>query len=163
MLATSTASLARSSRALHTQTGVCAYTGAKYNKDTNMTMGDVTTCERFKDLPGVFPAQEDVTMSYTKCATSGQVVLPFGAAEYVGLGFCVFLFLIITEIFGSPFIRNCQVAIALIIGFIIAAASSYTPPDAPDGAPALKYVTSAKIDNGACAQPFACLQPPGGR
>ena len=113
-----------------------------------MTMGDVTTCERFKDLPGAFPAQGDVSMSYVKCAGNGQVVLPFGAAEYVGLGFCVFLFLILTEIFGSPFVRNCQVAIALIIGFIISAAASYTPPDAPDGTPALQYVTSSKIDKG---------------
>jgi len=111
-----------------------------------MTIGDVTTCERFNSLPGVFPAQGDVSMSYTKCTNNGQVVLPFGAAEYVGLGFIVFLFLILTEIFGSPFIRNCQVAIALLIGFAISAAVQYTPPDAPDGTPALRYVTGDKIN-----------------
>lgn len=125
---------------------MCAYTPAKYDAKTNMTMGDVTTCERFKDLPGAFPAQGDVSMSYTKCTGNGQVVLPFGAAEYVGLGFIVFLFLILTEIFGSPFIRNCQVAIALLIGFAIAAGASYMPPDAPDGTPALRYVTGDKIN-----------------
>ena len=53
--------------------GVCAYTPAKYDKDKNMTMGDVTTCERFKNLPGAFPAQDDVSMSYVKCAGNGQV------------------------------------------------------------------------------------------
>ena len=125
---------------------MCAYTPAKYDAKTNMTMGDVTTCERFKDLPGAFPAQGDVSMSYTKCTGNGQVVLPFGAAEYVGLGFIVFLFLILTEIFGSPFIRNCQVAIAILIGFTIAAGASYMPPDAPDGTPALRYVTGDKIN-----------------
>ena len=89
--------------------GVCAYTPPKYDKKSDKTTGDVTTCERFKDLPGAFPAQGDVTQSYVKCSGNGEVVLPFGAAEYVGLGFIVFMFLVFTEIFGSPFVRNCQV------------------------------------------------------
>ena len=122
-----------------------------------MTMGDKTTCVRFKDTPGVFPPQviyiyayvyihthiyiytytytyvhththtcvcvcmytyvymhmytytnrvlkysgiharthkkythkkkqTDVQMSVVKCGDNGEVFLPFGAAEYVGLG-----------------------------------------------------------------------------
>ena len=66
----------------------------------------------------------------------------FAPAEYVGLGFAVFTFLILTEIFGSPFIRNCQVAIALLIGFAIAGMARYTPPGSDES---LKYVNDAKI------------------
>ena len=40
------------------------------------------------------------------CGTEGHVQLPFGAPEYVGLGFLVFVLLVIIEIFGSPFMRN---------------------------------------------------------
>ena len=34
------------------------------------------------------------------------------------------MFLLLTEIFGSPFVRNCQVAIALLLGFAVAAIAS---------------------------------------
>lgn len=34
--------------------------------------------------------QSDVSMSVVKCGDNGEVFLPFGAAEYVGLG-CAFL------------------------------------------------------------------------
>ena len=67
--------------------GVCAYTPPKYDKKSDKTTGDVTTCERFKDLPGAFPAQGDVTQSYVKCSGNGEVVLPFGAAEHRGPNF----------------------------------------------------------------------------
>ncbi|EKX43833.1 hypothetical protein GUITHDRAFT_110286 [Guillardia theta CCMP2712] len=105
--------------------GICSYVAPKYDKAKNLTTGDVTTCESFMDLPGVFPAQDDVKMSYTKCTNNGQVVLPFGSPEYVGLGFAVFLTLILIEVFGSPFLRNCEVALALLFGFFIAGVASY--------------------------------------
>ena len=68
--------------------GVCAYTPPKYDAKKNMTIGEITTCERFKDLPGVFPAQADVSMSYTKCTGNGQVVLPFGAGRCMCVMLC---------------------------------------------------------------------------
>ena len=40
------------------------------------------------------------------CGTKGYVQLPFGAPEYVGLGFLVFVTLVVIEVFGSPFMRN---------------------------------------------------------
>jgi len=80
--------------------GVCAYSFAKHDETKNITLGDVTTCELFKDLPGAFSAQDNVAVSYTKCAGNGQLVLPFGAAEYVGLGFIVFMFLVLTQSSG---------------------------------------------------------------
>jgi len=82
-------------------------------------------------------------ISWQKCTDNGQVVLPFGAAEYVGLGFSVFLVLLISEVFGSPFVRNSQVAIALLAGFAISALARYPMPG---NTPDLKYVTNDKIN-----------------
>ena len=50
------------------------------------------------------------------CTGNGKVLLPFGNAEYVGLGFFVFSSIITFEIFGSPFMRNGSVFLALILG-----------------------------------------------
>lgn len=127
--------------------GVCEYNPPTYDEATDMTMGDVTKCERFKDTPGVFPGQSDVSKSFTKCTNNGEVVLPFGAAEYVGLGLSVFFILLITEIFGSPFIRNCQVAIALLCGFAISAMARYPIPGDPKNENMLRYVTNSRIEN----------------
>jgi hypothetical protein len=43
------------------------------------------------------------------CGGNGDVMLPFGTPQYIGLGAVVFCTLIIIEIFGSPFLRNAQV------------------------------------------------------
>jgi uric acid-xanthine permease len=44
------------------------------------------------------------------CNGNGDVELPFGSAEYVGLGFSVFVTLVLVELFGSPALRNVQVS-----------------------------------------------------
>eukprot|EP00961_Rhodomonas_salina_P294580 3934705-Rhodomonas_salina.1 len=105
-------------------------------------MGDVTVCERFPTMPGVFPAQDDVDTSVVKCTNNGEVILPFGSPEYVGLGFAVFGTLLLIEIFSSPFLRNCEVALALLFGFFIAGVSHYTPPDSDQK---FWFVTNDKI------------------
>mmetsp|Transcript_4784 Transcript_4784/g.12272 ORF Transcript_4784/g.12272 Transcript_4784/m.12272 type:complete len:749 (-) Transcript_4784:296-2542(-) len=124
--------------------GVCSYSGPSYDKEKNVTMGDRTTCEQFSSLPGVFPANVDPAASYTKCTSNGQVVLPFGSPEYIGLGFSVFVMLILIEAFGSPFMRNCEIIIALIFGYFIAGVSTYTPPGSDNK---LYYVTPDRINN----------------
>ena len=55
------------------------------------------------------------------CSGNGNVLLPFGNSEYVGMGFLVFVFIIIFEIFGSPFVRNGAVFLALLCGYAFAA------------------------------------------
>jgi len=50
-----------------------------------------------------------VLTSQVPCSGNGQVKLPFGSSEYMGLGFVVFFTLILVELFGSPFMRNVQV------------------------------------------------------
>ena len=68
-----------------------------------------TICDTFADTPAVFPASPDPWKSYQMCNNDGQVMIPFGSAEYVGLGMCVFLMLVFIEMFGSPFMKNCEV------------------------------------------------------
>lgn len=42
------------------------------------------------------------------CNNNGDVELPYGSPEYVGLGFSVFATLVIVELFGSPAMRNVR-------------------------------------------------------
>jgi len=59
------------------------------------------------------------------CCAAGAVSLPFGSPELVGLGFSVFVMLVIIELFGSPIMKNCNVIIALLFGYFVAGVSSY--------------------------------------
>jgi len=70
------------------------------------------------------------------CTGNGKVALPYGSAEYIGLGFSVLCFLVVIELFGSTFMKNCNVVLALLFGYMIAGLSNY------DGLP---YVDNQKI------------------
>mmetsp|Transcript_6593 Transcript_6593/g.15120 ORF Transcript_6593/g.15120 Transcript_6593/m.15120 type:complete len:593 (-) Transcript_6593:235-2013(-) len=77
------------------------------------------------------------------CA-AGDVSLPYGSTEYIGLGFSVIVMLVFIEIFGSPFMKNCNVIIALLFGYMIAGMSSYEDPDSGDQ---LDYVVTSRVDD----------------
>eukprot|EP00529_Nitzschia_sp_RCC80_P012811 CAMPEP_0113497718 /NCGR_PEP_ID=MMETSP0014_2-20120614/30776_1 /TAXON_ID=2857 /ORGANISM="Nitzschia sp." /LENGTH=611 /DNA_ID=CAMNT_0000391669 /DNA_START=94 /DNA_END=1929 /DNA_ORIENTATION=- /assembly_acc=CAM_ASM_000159 len=68
--------------------------------------------------------------------TNGETSLYYGTAAYVGLGFSVLCSLVVIEMFGSVFMKNCNVIIALCIGYIIAAVTNYN---------GLRYVTNDNI------------------
>eukprot|EP00978_Attheya_sp_CCMP212_P045334 scaffold342680_cov57-Attheya_sp.AAC.1 len=70
--------------------------------------------------------------------TNGEVNLGFGSAEFIGLGFSVMCALVVIEIFGSTFMKNTNVFLALLFGYFVAAVSDY------QGAP---YVDSSKIES----------------
>lgn len=72
------------------------------------------------------------------CTGSGQVALPYGSPEYIGLGFSVLCFLVVIELFGSTFMKNCNVLLALLFGYLVAGLSNY------EGLP---YVDSSKIND----------------
>ncbi|GIL94312.1 hypothetical protein Vretimale_557 [Volvox reticuliferus] len=74
-----------------------------------------------------------------KCGdkTKTEVFLPFGSQQYIGLGFIVFFSIIFLEIFGSPFMRNSSVILALLFGYLIAACIKFEGK---------KYVITTKID-----------------
>lgn len=68
---------------------------------------------------------------------NGEVFLGYGSAEFIGLGFSVMVFLVFIELFGSVFMKNINVLLALLFGYFVAGVSSL------DGA---AYVDSTKIE-----------------
>lgn len=68
--------------------------------------------------------------------TNGETRLGFGSAEYIGLGFSVMVMLVFIELFGSVFMKNCNVFLALLFGYMVAGLSNYN---------GLKYVTNSNI------------------
>eukprot|EP00963_Diacronema_lutheri_P000958 scaffold64_cov338-Pavlova_lutheri.AAC.16 len=82
--------------------------------------------------------QKFTPLEQINCGNNGDVELPFASAQYWGLGLLVMVTLVVVEIFGSPFLRNCNVIIGLAVGYIVAAATTV------DGK---RYVTSEKFDS----------------
>ncbi|KAF7595285.1 hypothetical protein BBP40_006785 [Aspergillus hancockii] len=66
--------------------------------------------------------------------------LPWGSAEFIGLGFLVFLTIILCERFGSPIMKSCAVVIGLLIGCIVAAACGYFDRSGIDAAPIASFI-----------------------
>ena len=57
--------------------------------------------------------------------TIGETSLHYGSAQYIGLGFSVLAFLVFIELFGSVFMKNCNVILALLFGYMIAGLSDF--------------------------------------
>lgn len=85
---------------------VCAEMGWKTN-------AQVVNLEGLDPIPG--PA----------CGYYNDEPLYYGAPEYIGLGFAVLSFLVVIELFGSVFMKNCNVVIALMFGYMVAGLSEY--------------------------------------
>lgn len=66
--------------------------------------------------------------------------LPWGSPEYLGLGFSVFLTIILCERFGSPIMKSTSVIIGLLTGCIIGGATGYFDRSGIDSAPAASFV-----------------------
>jgi len=73
-------------------------------------------------------------------SASAPHALPWGSAEFIGLGFLVFLSIILCERFGSPIMQSCSVVIGLLVGCIVAAACGYFDRSGIDAAPAASFV-----------------------
>ncbi|ACO69125.1 Nucleobase:Cation symporter-2 family [Micromonas commoda] len=76
------------------------------------------------------------------CCAAGDVALPFGSPELVGLGFSVFVMLVLVELFGSPMMKNCNVIIALLFGYFVAGLSEKCV-----GSTCRKFVVDTNIEN----------------
>lgn len=57
--------------------------------------------------------------------TNAPHALPWGSAEFIGLGFLVFVTIIMCERFGAPIMKSCSVVLGLLVGCIVAAACGY--------------------------------------
>jgi uracil-xanthine permease len=66
--------------------------------------------------------------------------LPWGSAEFIGLGFSVFITIIICERFGAPIMKSTAVVIGLLVGCIIAGATGYFDKSTIDAAPAVSFI-----------------------
>lgn len=81
------------------------------------------------------------TGDFTVCPAVGAPhALPWGSAEFIGLGFSVFVTIIICERFGSPIMKSCAVVIGLLVGCIIAGATGYFSHSGIDAAPAVSFI-----------------------
>ncbi|EME44069.1 hypothetical protein DOTSEDRAFT_71765 [Dothistroma septosporum NZE10] len=66
--------------------------------------------------------------------------LPWGSAEFIGLGFLVLLTIILCERFGAPIMKSCAVVIGLLVGCIVAAACGYFDRSGIDAAPVASFI-----------------------
>jgi xanthine/uracil permease len=80
------------------------------------------------------------------CSQVGDSQLPFGSSGYLGLGLFVVSTIVLIELFGSPFLRSCGIAIAPLLGYVLAAittdrnSDSYTNTVAVKEAPTILFL-----------------------
>ncbi|KAF9197525.1 hypothetical protein BGZ49_001992 [Haplosporangium sp. Z 27] len=65
---------------------------------------------------------------------------PWGDPQWIGLGFLVFTIIMFVEFFGSPFMKNAQVVIGLIVGMIVAVAMGYTDSSSIKASPTVTFL-----------------------
>jgi uracil-xanthine permease len=65
--------------------------------------------------------------------------LPWGSAQFIGLGFLSFITIIIVELFGSPFMRNASIIMGLIVGMIVAGGAGYVDGSSIKSAPPITF------------------------
>lgn len=65
---------------------------------------------------------------------------PWGSGQFIGLGFSVFVTIIICEKWGPPFLKSCAVIAGLLVGCIIAAACGYFTHEQIDAAPSGQFL-----------------------
>jgi len=97
-----------------------------------------------KDLVGYGPDQVNPVPS-PLCVAGNVNYLGYGAPEFFGLGFSVLTFLVLIELFGSTFMKNSNVIIALLFGFLVAGCSNkngdnYVTSTAIDAAPSITFL-----------------------
>ncbi|KAJ9381334.1 hypothetical protein DTO063F5_6256 [Paecilomyces variotii] len=66
--------------------------------------------------------------------------LPWGSAEFIGLGFLVLVTIVLCDRFGSPIMKSCAVVVGLLVGCIVAAACGYFDRSGIDQAPAASFI-----------------------
>lgn len=81
------------------------------------------------------------TGDYMLCpSNTAPHALPWGSAEFIGLGFSVFVTIILCERFGSPIMKSTSVIVGLLTGCIIAAACGYFDRSSIDAAPVASFI-----------------------
>ena len=86
---------------------------------------------------GVAPFPGGTAGGKSTCDGNGDVIKAFGSPEYIAMGFSVVVMLILVELFGSPFMKNANVIIALLFGYFVSGVAR---------AEGQKFVTEDNID-----------------
>lgn len=100
------------------QTGLTDWAGGSGDCSSRPTTGDFQLCP----------------------SNTAPHALPWGSAEFIGLGFSVFITIIICERFGAPIMKSLSVIMGLLVGCIIAAACGYFDKSPIDAAPAASFI-----------------------
>lgn len=66
--------------------------------------------------------------------------LPWGSAEFIGLGFSVFATIVLCERYGSPIMKSTAVVLGLLVGCIIAGATGYFDDSGIKSAPVASFI-----------------------
>lgn len=86
-------------------------------------------------------ATRPTTGDYQLCpSNNAPMAAPWGSAQFIGLGFLVFVTIIFVERFGAPIMKSCAVVIGLLVGCIVAGACGYFDASGIDAAPAASFI-----------------------
>ncbi|KAG1731131.1 xanthine/uracil permease [Suillus lakei] len=78
---------------------------------------------------------------YQLCPTVGSPhALPWGSPQFIGLGFLSFASIILTELFGSPFLKNASIIVGLAVGCVVAGAAGYIDGSTITSAPTITFL-----------------------
>lgn len=70
---------------------------------------------------------------------SAPHALLWGSPQFIGLGFLVFVTIILCERFGPPILKSCSVVVGLLVGSIVAAACNYFESAGITAAPVVSF------------------------
>ncbi|THH14175.1 hypothetical protein EW146_g6129 [Bondarzewia mesenterica] len=73
-------------------------------------------------------------------STSAPRPLLWGSPEFIGLGFLSFTTILLTELFGSPFLKNISIIVGLVVGCIVAGGAGYIDGSSIKTAPAITFL-----------------------
>ena len=93
-------------------------------------------------------------------SNTGKHALPWGSAQFIGLGFSVWVTIILIERFGAPLMKSCAVVLGLVVGIIISAATGYfdnTPINQAPGATFIWVKTFKLSVSGSIVLPFLAV------
>ncbi|KAJ7916667.1 xanthine/uracil permease [Mycena leptocephala] len=74
--------------------------------------------------------------------------LPWASPEFIRLGFLSFVSIILTELFGSPFLKNISIIVGLAVGCIVAGAAGYIDGSSIHTAPAITFLWLSRLQSG---------------
>jgi xanthine/uracil permease len=80
-----------------------------------------------------------VSQAHPKIAAN-ILLFSWGSPEFIGLGFLSFASIILTEMFGSPFMKNISIIVGLAVGCIVAGGAGYIDSTTIQSAPAITFL-----------------------